>query len=173
MRILQANHQVHPFEPVWDADSRLLILGSFPSVLSRQQAFYYGNPRNRFWEVLGKVFDSPVPRDVPKRREWLLRHGIALWDVLASCEIRGSSDASIQHAVVHDLAPLLEGSRISHIWLNGSTAGTHYRRHMAADIGLPAAVLPSTSPANAAWSLQRLVSAWQVINPNNDEGSND
>lgn len=157
----QRIQQVHPFEPVADDRSRLLILGTFPSVRSRAEGFYYGHPRNRFWRVMEAVLQRAAPEAFPGRAAWLRSHRVALWDVLASCEIIGSSDASIRQEVPHDLPALLLGSGITAVFANGAAAGVLYRRHFA-DVGLPeAVVLPSTSPANAAWSLERLTSVWQ------------
>ena len=154
---------IHPIPPVYDANSRILILGSFPSVKSREQGFFYGHPQNRFWRVTAAVFGDEVPGTVPERRAFLLRHGIALWDVIASCEIRGSSDASIRDATVNDLRPILEAAPIRAIFVNGQTAAKLYRRYTEPVTGRPAVVLPSTSPANAAWTPERLIEAWRVI----------
>lgn len=153
---------VHPFPPVWDAGCRVLVLGSFPSVLSRANAFYYGNPRNRFWQVLSRVWGEAVPEDIPGRKAWLLGHHVALWDALASCEIRGSADAAIQNAVANDLSELFRRSRIRHVFLNGRAAA-RYAQPQAEAGGMPFTVLPSTSPANAAWGLERLAGAWQAV----------
>ena len=153
----------HPIDPVFDSGSRVLILGSFPSVRSRAQGFFYGHPQNRFWPVVAAVFGEPVPQTVPERRALLLRRGIALWDVIASCEIEGSSDASIREAVPTDLSPIFETTDIRAVFANGGTAGRLYRRWQEKRTGRPAAVLPSTSAANAAWPLPRLVAAWRVI----------
>ena len=154
---------IHPIPPVYDANSRILILGSFPSVKSREQGFFYGHPQNRFWRVTAAVLGDEVPGTVPKRRAFLLRHGIALWDVIAACEISGSSDASIRDARVNDLRPILEVAPIREIFVNGQTAAKLYRCYTEPVTGRPAAVLPSTSPANASWSLERLIEAWRVI----------
>ena len=153
----------HPIPPVYDGNSRILILGSFPSVKSREQGFFYGHPQNRFWRVTAAVFGDALPATVPERRAFLLRHGIALWDVIASCEIEGSSDASIRAVTVNDLAPLLAAAPIREIFVNGQTAAKLYRRYTEPLTGRPAVVLPSTSPANAAWSLERLTAAWSAI----------
>ena len=153
----------HPIPPVCDGNSRILILGSFPSVKSREQGFFYGHPQNRFWRVLAAVFADEVPGTVPDRRAFLLRHGVALWDVLASCEIEGSADASIRAAAPNDLGPILAAAPIRAVFANGQTAGKLYRTYLEPLTGRPALVLPSTSPANAAWSLERLVEAWRVI----------
>ncbi len=153
----------HPFEPVWAPDSRVLILGSLPSVLSRQQGFYYGNPQNRFWAVLGRLFDEAVPADIDGRRAFLLAHRIALWDVLAQGEISGSSDSTIQQPVANDLTTILRQSKINRVFANGQTAAKLYRDHCQPKTGLPCIALPSTSPANASFSLERLCEAWRVV----------
>lgn len=155
-------HIPHGFEPVFDERSRVVVLGSFPSVLSRANAFYYGNPRNRFWRVMARVLDAPVPSDddIPAKRRLLLDHGVALWDVVLSCDVRGSSDASIRNVVPVDLARITSVSPVSAVLCNGGTAGRLYRRWLEPACGMTAEVLPSTSPANAAWSEDRLVAAW-------------
>lgn len=154
---------IHPIPPVYDANSRILILGSFPSVKSREQGFFYGHPQNRFWRVTAAVFGDETPVTVPERRAFLLRHGVALWDVIAACEITGSSDASIRNPEINDLRPILEAAPIRAIFVNGQTAAKLYRRYAEPLTGRPAYPLPSTSPANAAWSLERLIEAWQAI----------
>ena len=155
--------QVHTIPPIYDKDSRILILGSFPSVRSREVGFYYGHPQNRFWRILSALFEEELPEGNEARRAFLLRHHIALWDVIASCEITGSSDSSIKNAVPNDLGPLLNATQISHVYTNGGTAHRLYTRHLYPTLGIPATPLPSGSPANAAWSLERLVEAWRVI----------
>ncbi len=157
--------QIHPFPPVWDEKSRVLILGSLPSVRSREEGFYYGHPQNRFWRVLAAVFGAPIPATVEEKRTLLLSHGLALWDVIASCRIEGSADASIREAEANDVAGLLRRCPIERIYANGQTAGKLYHRLLEAAVGLPAVVLPSTSPANAAWGMDRLVEAWAAITP--------
>lgn len=153
----------HPFPPIYDGNSRILILGSFPSVKSREQLFFYGHPQNRFWRVTAAVYGSEAPCTIPEKKEFLLSHGIALWDVIASCEITGSSDSSIKNAAVNDLSPILAAADIKRIFVNGQTAKRFYDRYTKPLIGREAAVLPSTSPANAAWTFEKLVSAWQII----------
>ncbi|MBR1852385.1 MAG: DNA-deoxyinosine glycosylase [Lachnospiraceae bacterium] len=153
----------HPIAPVYDAYSRILILGSFPSVKSREAMFFYGHPQNRFWRVIAAVFEDAFPETVDERRAFLLRHGIAAWDVIRSCDITGSSDASIKNVVPNDLREILEVTPIEAIYVNGKTAEKMYRKYTEAVTGRKAVVLPSTSPANAAWSLERLVEAWRVI----------
>ena len=154
-------HIEHGFEPVFDARSRTLVLGSFPSVLSRANDFYYGNPRNRFWRIMAACLSEPVPTTIPEKRAMLLAHGIALWDVIESCDIKGSSDASIKNVVPADIARITAVARIERVICNGACAGRLYRRHLEPVVGLSAEVLPSTSPANAAWSLERLCNRWR------------
>ena len=156
----------HEFPPVYDENSRILILGSFPSVRSREQQFYYGHPQNRFWRVLYAVTvpeGGRVPESVPERKAFLLVHHIALWDVIAQCEIIGSSDASIRNVVPNDLRLILEAAPIRQIYVNGGTAYRLFERYQREECGRDAIRLPSTSPANAAWSLERLTSAWQCV----------
>ncbi len=153
--------EFHGFGPVYDANSRILILGSFPSVKSRAQNFYYGHPQNRFWPVLAAVFGEAVPDDVDEKRAFVLRHGIALWDVLESCEIRGFSDASIRDAVPVEIGTVTGSSPVGTIFVNGGTAKKYYDRYLKALTGREAVQLPSTSPANAAWNMDRLLSVWK------------
>ena len=153
----------HGIAPVYDEKAEILILGSFPSVASRAEGFFYGHPRNRFWRVLAAVFGESVPQTVEQKKELLLGNRVALFDVLASCEIEGSSDSSIKGAVPNDLTPILSGGRIRRIFVNGKTAERLYNKYLKEKTGLLATVLPSTSPANAAWSEERLIEAWQEI----------
>ena len=156
---------LHNIPPVFDKNSRVLILGSFPSVKSREGEFFYHHPQNRFWRVLAAVCGEETPGTIPEKRALLLRHRIALWDVIASCEITGSSDASIKNAVPNDLRRILEAAPIDRICTNGQTAHRLYQKYLAEQTDLPETALPSTSPANAAWSLERLTEAWRVILP--------
>lgn len=158
-------HIIHPIAPVWDARSRILILGSFPSVKSREAMFFYGHPQNRFWRVLSAVLGCPCPQSVEEKRAMLLSHRIALWDTIASCEITGSSDSSIRNAQPTDLGPILQGADIRQIFCNGTASYQLYCRYQQPLTGIEAKKLPSTSPANAAWSLDRLLTAWQVLLP--------
>lgn len=155
----------HGFDPVFDARSRVLVLGSFPSVLSRQNVFYYGHPNNRFWRVIAEILGAGVPKSIEEKKALLLGGGIALWDVVKSCEIEGSKDASIQDVVPNDVAPLLASCPIERICANGAAAFALYRKYLLPSTGREILRLPSTSPANAAWSFERLVSAWGVIAP--------
>lgn len=153
----------HTINPVYDSRSRILILGSFPSVKSREQQFFYGHKQNRFWRVLAQVFDCAVPEDVSQKREMLLSHHVAVWDVIASCEITGSSDASIRNVTPNDLSPILSQANIRAIYTNGGKAQQLYQKYILPVNGRGAVSLPSTSPANAGYSLERLVEVWQVI----------
>ena len=154
---------VHPFPPVYDAESEILILGSFPSVKSREIMFYYGHPQNRFWRVLAAVYNADVPQNIDEKTRFLLKHHIALWDVLASCEITGSADSCIKNAVPNDLSVILSRADIRRIYTNGKTSEKYYKRFSEEITGRGSVCLPSTSPANAVWSLDRLIGAWKVI----------
>ena len=156
-------HVVHPFEPVFDRHSRILVLGSLPSVLSRENRFYYGHPQNRFWRVLAAVFAEPTPETIGDKTAMLLRNGVALWDAVAECDIVGSSDASIRNVRPTDLARIFDACRIETVFANGRTAAKYYERYQKPLYGRPITALPSTSPANAAWSLERLIGAWSVL----------
>ena len=176
-RMANYQHISHGFEPVFNEHSRILVLGSFPSVLSRENAFYYGNPQNRFWRVMAACLGEPVPQNegglsddgrpltleesIAAKKQMLLEHGIALWDVIASCDIKGSSDASIKNVVPAQVERVLEKAHIGAVICNGGTAGRLYKRYLQWQVGLAAHVLPSTSPANAAWQLERLTARWQ------------
>ncbi len=155
--------QLHPIPPLYDGRSTVLVLGSFPSVQSRKGMFFYHHPQNRFWKVLAGVYGCAVPETIEEKRAMLLENHVALWDVIASCEIEGSSDASIRSAVPTDLTPLLEAAPIRRIFCNGAASYKLYTLRQQARVGLPAVRLPSTSPANAAWSLPRLIEAWSVL----------
>ena len=155
--------QLHPIKPLFNMDSKVLILGSFPSLKSREQMFFYGHPQNRFWRVLAEVFSCEVPQTVEEKREFILSHNIALWDVIASCEIEGSADSSIRNVVPNDLTQILQFADIKQIFVNGKTAEKFYNKYIKEAIGKEAVCLPSTSPANAAWSQDKLVSAWKII----------
>ncbi|MDR1631041.1 MAG: DNA-deoxyinosine glycosylase [Oscillospiraceae bacterium] len=154
---------VHTIAPVFDKDSRVLILGSFPSVLSRKTEFFYGHPQNRFWQVLSQVFGLPLPVNVEEKRELLYASHVAVWDVIASCDITGSSDSSITNVVPNDISRILDFCDIRAIFANGQTAGRLYQKFIYPKTGREATVLPSTSPANAAFSLERLCEVWAQI----------
>ncbi len=149
-----------PFAPVYDRDSRILILGSLPSVKSREQGFYYGHARNRFWPMLAAVYREPVPESIPEKKALLLRHGLAVYDVIESCEIKGSSDSSIRNVKAADIRTIMEKCRIERILANGRTAAKYFKTYQPASYRQMLIELPSTSPANAAFSLEKLVEIW-------------
>lgn len=153
----------HPIPPVYDRHSTILILGSFPSVKSREAGFFYGHPQNRFWKVTAAVFGEKVPETIPEKRAFLLRNRVALWDVIASCDIEGSADSTIKNVVPNDLSGILGTADIRRIYTNGKTADALYRKYLRPVTGRDAVCLPSTSPANAAWSLERLTERWKEI----------
>lgn len=182
------NHISHGFDPVFDARSRVLVLGSFPSVLSRANAFYYGNPQNRFWRVMAACLGVDVPPNegdpvpvgfatacghepgapatleasIAAKRAMLLEGGVALWDTIESCDIKGSSDASIRNVVPARIERITGAAPIEAVVCNGGTSGRLYRRYLQKVTGIPAVVLPSTSPANASWRLDRLIGRWST-----------
>lgn len=156
-------HVQHTFEPVFDKHSRILILGSFPSVKSRENQFYYGHPQNRFWKLMAQLLEVPVPQSIDEKKTMLLTHGLALWDVIASCDIKGSSDSSIKNAVPADINRILKEAGIHTIIANGGTAFRLYGRYCEPLTGRPAVLCPSTSPANAAFSLERLAECWKPV----------
>lgn len=154
---------VHPFGPLYDEKSEILILGSFPSVKSREENFFYGHPQNRFWRVLSAVLGCQTPKTVDEKRELLLENKIALWDVIASCKITGSSDSSIKEVSANNISIILDSANIKAIYVNGKTAEKYYNKYIKIKTGREAVCLPSTSPANAAWNLERLIKAWGII----------
>ncbi len=159
-----AEHRLeHPFGPLFDQNSRILILGSFPSVKSREQQFFYGHPQNRFWKVIAAVFDEPVPGTIEEKKKLILGHGLALWDSIASCVITGSSDASIREVRPNDLGIILDHCAIRRICCNGRKSWEMYERYIRPVTGREALCLPSTSPANAQWSPEKLTEAWSVL----------
>ena len=160
---MEYEHIVHSFEPVYDKASEILILGTLPSVKSRENNFYYGHKQNRFWKVLATLLKEPVPDTIEEKKAMLLARRIALWDVIQSCGIKGSSDSSIKNVQPTDIGMILEKTNITRIYANGNKAGQLYKRYQFPVTGIEAMVLPSTSPANAAWSLERLCKAWHVI----------
>lgn len=153
----------HPIPPLYDENSKVLVLGSFPSVKSREQMFFYGHPQNRFWKVISAVMSSSMPTTIEEKIDFLYTNHIALWDVIASCDIIGSSDSSIKNVVANDLTQILKKANIKQIFVNGKTAEKYYNKHLRDTIGREAICLPSTSPANAGWSIDRLVDAWGII----------
>ena len=153
----------HPFPPLYDKNSKVLILGSFPSVKSREQMFFYGHPQNRFWKVVSAVLDTDTPETIEEKRAFLLSNHIALWDVIASCDIVGSSDSSIKNVVANDLTEILSNADIEQILVNGKMAEKSYNKYIRNKINRNAICLPSTSPANAGWSVDKLINEWKNI----------
>ena len=153
----------HPFGPLYNENSRVLILGSFPSVKSREQNFFYGHPQNRFWRVVAAVFARPVPESIEEKKALILESGLALWDSIASCDITGSSDASIRNVRPNDIGIILDHCDIERIYCNGRKSHELYQKYIEQETGREAICLPSTSPANAQWTLARLIEAWSVI----------
>ena len=154
---------IHPLLPTYDSNSRVLILGSFPSVKTREMGYFYGHPQNRFWKVAAAIFQEEVPATIEERHAFLLRNRVALWDSIRQCTITGSSDSSIRDVVPNDLSPILNTAPIEQIYCNGQKSWEMFHRYIEPLIGRTAIVLPSTSPANAAWSLDRLIEAWSII----------
>lgn len=151
----------HEFAPVFNQESKILILGTLPSVKSREQHFYYGHPQNRFWKVLANITKEAVPSSISEKKELLLTHHIAIWDVIKSCDIIGSSDSSIRNVVPADIGLILDNSNVSAIFGNGAKACELYHKYTLPQTGYPIHKLPSTSPANAAWSLEKLTDTWK------------
>ena len=158
---MEKGYATHGFPACYDQESRILILGSFPSIKSREMGFFYGHPQNRFWKILERVFQEEVPASVEGRRQYALSHHLALYDSLESCLIKGSEDASIEEEVPADLTPILQKGKIERILLNGKKAQTAFYAHQKIDSNIKIIDLPSTSSANAAWSLDKLVEAWR------------
>ncbi len=154
---------VHPIDPVYDNESRILILGSFPSVKSREAMFFYGHPQNRFWKVIASLCSEQIPVSVEEKKALLLRNHIAVWDVIARCDIEGSSDSTIKNVEPNDLSVILDNAQIKAIYVNGKTAEKYYKKYIEKEIGREAICLPSTSPANAAWKFEQLLEKWRVI----------
>lgn len=153
----------HNIPPLYDSESRVLLLGSIPSPKSREVQFFYGHPQNRFWRVLAAVLGEPLPQTIEEKRAMCLRHHIALWDTIAQCEIAGASDTSIRNAVPNDIGRILRESKIERIFATGGKSADLYRKLIEPQTHIPITQLPSTSPANAAWSLERLIDAYHVI----------
>ena len=154
---------LHPIDPVFDKDSEVLILGSFPSVKSREEGFFYGHPQNRFWKVTARVFGEEVPQAIDEKKSFLLRNHIALWDVIGSCDIEGSSDASIRNVSVNDISLILKTANIKAVFLNGKKAFSLYQKYMNPEVKREGNCLPSKSPANAIWSVDKLTAEWKQI----------
>ncbi len=171
MIMKQRNHEqkhksdrvTHPFAPVFSAQSKVLVLGSFPSVQSRANTFYYGHPQNRFWKLLAALFEGRVPESIPEKTAFLQSHRIALWDVVADCTIAGSADSTLKPYQFSDIQSLLQKTDIRQVFANGQTAGKLYRKHIQPITAMPVSILPSTSPANAVFTLEKLLRAWKPL----------
>lgn len=154
---------IHPIPPLYNENSKSLILGSFPSVKSRESEFFYGHPQNRFWSVAAAVLGYPKPETVEEKKKMILDNNLAMWDVIASCEIEGSADSTIKNVTANDLSEIIASSKIDRIFVNGKTAEKYYNKYTYPKTKIKAICLPSTSPANAAWNLERLIEAWKII----------
>lgn len=154
---------MHPIAPIYDKHSIILILGSFPSVKSREEGFFYGHKQNRFWKVVSRVFEEEEPKTIEEKKALLLRNHIAVWDVIAGCDIEGSSDSTIKNVRPNDLSTILDNAQIKAIYVNGKTAEKYYKKYIEKSINRKAVCLPSTSPANAAWSIEKLLDTWRCI----------
>ena len=159
---MEKQPQLHTIAPVYDENSRILILGSFPSVKSREAAFFYGHPQNRFWKVIAGIFKEPLPQTIDEKKDLLLRHRIAVWDVIDSCDIVGSSDSSIRNVVPNDMNLILSNAKIQGIFANGGKAHQLFVKYCHKEGMPPLGKLPSTSPAKAAWNLERLTADWKT-----------
>ena len=152
---------VHPVKPIYSSSSEILILGTFPSVKSREECFFYAHPQNRFWRVMASVCNSEVPQTVQEKTSLILDNNFALWDVIHSCEVTGSADSSIRNVVPNDITEILVNSNVNRIYVNGKKAENLYKKYIEKQTGIRAVCLPSTSPANAQWSLERLTEYWK------------
>ncbi len=153
----------HPVKPIYDENSKTLILGTFPSVKSREMCFFYSHPQNRFWRVMARICECAVPESVDDKKQMILSNGFALWDVIHSCEIEGSSDSSIKNVVPNDIRVILNHSQVDRIFVNGKKAESLYKKYIEKQVGIKAIYLPSTSPANASWSEDRLAAEWKKL----------
>ena len=160
---METESLVHPIPPLYDGNSRVLILGSFPSRASRAAAFFYGHPRNRFWPLIAALCGADAPQSIDEKKRLALENRIALWDTVRSCDIRGSSDASITNVVPNDVGMILDAAPIAAVFTNGATSTRLYEKYVLPRTGVPPIALPSTSPANAAYGMERLLSEWSVI----------
>lgn len=154
---------VHPIPPVYDENSKVLILGTFPSVRSREGEFFYHHPQNRFWKVISAIYEEALPTSIEEKKRLLLHYGVAVWDVIESCEITGSADSSIRNVVPNDISFLLNQVDIQSIFANGGTAYQLYQKHIRHLTGRDIIKLPSTSPANASFTLEKLIDQWSCL----------
>lgn len=154
---------IHPIPPLFDKNSKTLILGSFPSVKSRESAFFYGHKQNRFWQVVASIFCERTPENVEEKKKLILGNNLALWDVIGKCEIEGSADSTIKNVTANNLSVILDIAPIERIFVNGKTALKYYEKFIYPSINRPAILLPSTSPANAVYTLEKLINEWKII----------
>lgn len=152
----------HELDPIFDSNSKILILGTLPSVKSRENHFYYAHPQNRFWRILEQLYEVQFT-DIESKKQFLYDNSIALWDVIASCDIKGSSDASIKNIEVNDIEYLLNNSKIDKIFVNGKKAEEFYNKYVYSKTNKPCISLPSTSPANAKYTIDKLIEEWKMI----------
>lgn len=152
---------VHPVEALFNENSKILILGTFPSVKSREAKFFYGHPQNRFWRVMARLCDAELPQTVEDKKNLILDNHFALWDVIHSCDVEGSADSSIKNVVPNDISVILKNSKVSRIFVNGKKAESLYKKYLEKETGITAVCLPSTSPAKASWSEDRLTEYWR------------
>ncbi len=164
---MKAERITHPFPPLYDEKSETLILGSFPSVKSRENMFFYGHMQNRFWKVISKIYDEKLPDTIGEKKALILNHRLALWDSIRSCTIVGSSDSSVRDVVPNDISEIISNSKIDRIFCNGALSYKMYMKYIFPTTEIKALKLPSTSPANAAYSLERLIGEWSVIKQTN------
>jgi hypoxanthine-DNA glycosylase len=164
---MKAERITHPFPPLYDENSEALILGSFPSVKSRENMFFYGHMQNRFWKVISKIYDEKLPDTIGEKKALILNHRLALWDSIRSCTIVGSSDSSVRDVVPNDISEIISNSKIDRIFCNGALSYKMYMKYIFPTTEIKALKLPSTSPANAAYSLERLIGEWSVIKQTN------
>lgn len=158
-----ASRHIHPVSPIFSESSRILILGSFPSPKSREGNFFYHHPQNRFWKVISAVTGSSEPKSIEQKKSLIIENNLALWDVIKSCTIVGASDSSIRDVVAADLSIIFDSASIEKVYANGGTAYRLYMKHIFPKFAHPIIKLPSTSPANAKWGLEKLIEAWSVI----------
>jgi len=160
---METSRIIHPIPPLFDKNSEKLILGSFPSVKSREAMFFYGHPQNRFWKLLPLIFDEEIPVTIEEKSALILRHNLALWDSIQSCVITGSSDSSVKDVVPNDLSVIISNSKVTQIFCNGALSHKMYMKYIYPQTKIEAVKLPSTSPANAAFSMDRLYEQWKII----------
>lgn len=154
---------VHPLKPLYNEESKILILGSFPSIKTREYGFFYGHPQNRFWPIMEELFNTKLSTDIDERREFILKNKIAMYDSIFQCDIIGSSDASIQNVIPSDLSEIFAKAKIEKVYCNGATSHKYYKKYHEKKYGIKAVALPSSSPANARYRIEDLVRVWSQI----------